>query len=194
MSCDYFQQYDDFISAYAKIYHLKSNESLEEILNLILNCLVDKCKISIHALLFSITNASAYNYRSKELYSELDDQLCSKFSIQPRATICIGTEFDDFLDSDFSFKDEYNTIIMNDQIDKFRDYVSENGFEMKNQSIIKRRYYSNSYYTRDLEKCAYFGSVNIFNFIQINFHDEITLKCLRNAIVGGNTDLSLIHI
>ena len=41
----------------------------------------------------------------------------------------------------------------------------------------------------DIKKCAYYGSGNIFKFIQENYHMEITPECLHNAIIGGNTDI-----
>ena len=75
--------------------------------------------------------------------------------------------------------EDFDIFIKDDQIDKFRNYVLENDLSFDIQ-------FGNC---TTLEKCAYYGAINIFNFIVKNLNGTISQKCFHNAIIGGNTDL-----
>lgn len=180
---DFLIKYHDFISAFESLYHLHSSEPIEDILQLILECLVEKYKISREILLKSISIASKFNYGSINLYSQIYEKLQDHFSknqsdqkFEPfRRDVYIGSYR---LNKCFS-DNEIDCIIMNDQIDKFKEYILHNDLKIA----------QNPGEFTNLEKCAYFGSVNIFNFILMYFEEKITKICLHNAIIGRNTDI-----
>ncbi|EAX82962.1 hypothetical protein TVAG_107240 [Trichomonas vaginalis G3] len=68
MSSDYKKQYADFIEAFEKLFRLESNESVEEMCNIITNVLFSKYKLSIKQLTKIIIMAIQYNYASGENY------------------------------------------------------------------------------------------------------------------------------
>ena len=91
---------------------------------------------------------------------------------------------------------------MHDQIDKFKEYISQN--QIKNNAFISIPIltksddeilfdsYPNHIFSAVLsliEACAYFGSINIFFFLLSNQKYTISKKCLRYAIIGRNTDI-----
>ena len=72
---------------------------------------------------------------------------------------------------------------MNDQIDKFKEYVSHESIESFSANISVYQMHS------PIEACCYFGSVNIFFFLLTNLNVAMTPKCLLYSIFGRNTDI-----
>lgn len=71
MSNDSFKQFDDFIEIYEKLYHIEPNESIEEILDLLIDCLIDKYNRTTDQIISSILRTAKYNYRSIRVYSQI---------------------------------------------------------------------------------------------------------------------------
>ncbi|EAY15976.1 ankyrin repeat protein, putative [Trichomonas vaginalis G3] len=72
---------------------------------------------------------------------------------------------------------------MYDQIDKFKEYIIEN--QINDIRIDTPHFIGLS----PIEACAYYGSVNIFNFLISNFDKKISDKCTRLSFIGGNIDI-----
>ncbi|EAY23422.1 hypothetical protein TVAG_070860 [Trichomonas vaginalis G3] len=181
------KKYNDFIDTYERLYHLNSSESHNEILNSMIDCLVNKYNISKYLLIKSLLTAIKFNYKSIVLYSIILNQILTKFSIPSSYVL---NNFPDLLNNNefvvtmkFPQWDEFDDIIMYDRIEKFKNIALERDIEKLNMTIPN--FSSNSI----LENCAYFGSVNIFSFIIMNYSPTITAKCLENAIISGNTDI-----
>ncbi|EAX98377.1 hypothetical protein TVAG_357460 [Trichomonas vaginalis G3] len=83
---------------------------------------------------------------------------------------------------------------MHDQIDKFKEYLTQNSISHDDVFLeipnLEKVDYFNSFVELSLvETCAYFGSVNIFYFLISNHYCKITEKCLRYSVIGGNQDI-----
>ncbi|EAX97555.1 hypothetical protein TVAG_006860 [Trichomonas vaginalis G3] len=147
----------------------------------------------------SLFKAINYNYRAINLYIRIINQILSKFSITPSSlkkedilyTSAILLEFSINDDNvyqlnyltNFPKENEIDYIIMNDQIEKFREFVTERSLDdilIRTSGIIGLEL---------IEACCYYGSVNIFNFLISNLNQEITNECLEYSFAGGNTDI-----
>lgn len=82
MCSQYLQKYDDFIGAYEKLYHMKSNDSIEELINLFTSILLDKYKIDCNKLVIALTMAGKYNYKSLKLYVKIINHFLAKYSLK----------------------------------------------------------------------------------------------------------------
>ncbi|EAY21201.1 hypothetical protein TVAG_283700 [Trichomonas vaginalis G3] len=198
MSEEYLKLYDDFIMAYEKLYHLQSDQPIDEVFNLINTILVDKYNISLFTIIGNMIYATRYNFRSCLKYLELLNQFFKKYSIAESDVIAycpaIYPEFDFFANMEeicqFRFwksmikgEDSIEYIIMHDLIDKFKDYSIRHQID---EILINS--HQNSRLSL-IEACAIYGSVNIFYFIHLNMEQEITQECLQCSIIGGNVDI-----
>lgn len=190
------EKYEDFITTYEELFHLKSNEPIIDTLNLIRNILISKYKRSIHQIIGCIFQAMQRNPHSIRNYVEILNLLSSLYPISFQFIEEKTKNLKTFLSCNnnngqchFENKvipvlhDEIYSIIFNDQIDDFRNYIVTNNLP---RYVLDRFY--NDIFTL-LEACAYYGSVNIFYFLLSNNSCEITGKFLSNAIIGGNTDI-----
>ncbi|EAY19410.1 hypothetical protein TVAG_101280 [Trichomonas vaginalis G3] len=183
MDLESIKQYDDFISAYDKLFHTKPNESDGEYLKLINDCIIDKYKTPKQPLIKSLFNAIIYNYRSLPKYSKIINYFCEKFKIDPFNEWHKISNYSTNIETSFPKEDNVRYLIMYDDIEKFKDYVIQKpleNFYFHVGSIV---------FDSFIEYSAYFGSVNIFNFLRMNFQMEITDHCLEKAIICGNTDI-----
>ena len=71
MCSEYLKKYADHIMVYERLYHAKTNESVEDLLKLISSILVTKYKIPFQTIVVSILKAIQFNYRSITLYIQL---------------------------------------------------------------------------------------------------------------------------
>ena len=79
MNFDYLKQYEDFIITYEKLFCLQASESIDEVFNLITTILIDKYNFCIENILFGLSNAARYNYRSSNNYLNLLNRISSKY-------------------------------------------------------------------------------------------------------------------
>ncbi|EAY06604.1 hypothetical protein TVAG_055980 [Trichomonas vaginalis G3] len=180
MSSDYSKQYEDFIGALEKLFHIKSNEPIEDMCNIITNTLISKYQLSIKHLAKLIREAIRYNYASGANY----------FKILKH----IGADFL-FADLEFEKEDSIQYIVMHDQIDKFKEYSVQHSI-LGDKKFLKITNFDIDSFFEDvdveltlIEACAYFGSVNIFYFLISNYNIKITGNCLSYAVIGGNQDI-----
>ena len=75
MSSDYSKQYADFIGALEKLFHIKSNEPIENMCSIITNTLISKYQLSIKQLTKLIHEAIRYNYASGANYVKILEQI-----------------------------------------------------------------------------------------------------------------------
>ncbi|EAX96081.1 hypothetical protein TVAG_063840 [Trichomonas vaginalis G3] len=199
MCSKYLKQYEEFIGAYEKIFHIKSDESIEDVYNLVITVLISKYQVRISDLILSLAVAIKYNYRSIDIYVQILNKILTKYSItrlpdDPLTDYLAHCNLELVRDADnifqikltvnsFPKEDDVKYFIMYDQIDKFKEYTTQNPLD---DIEINIPLYSN---IRLLEACAYYGSANIFNFLISNFHCEITQKCFQLSLIGGNTDI-----
>ena len=197
MVTNYIMQYNDFISAYEKLFHIKSNDSIAEIYDLVLSILFFKYKVNINDLVLSILMAIKFNYRFVQHYINLLNLIFNKYSIPVlKSEIILNTAellhlhfyINDlkvcqveYSQNNFPRSNEIQFIIMNDQIEKFTQYVVRNSIE--NICIDIPGFSDLSV----LDACCYFGSVNIFHYIISNLRKDITQSCLKYSFIGGNT-------
>ncbi|EAY08316.1 hypothetical protein TVAG_401710 [Trichomonas vaginalis G3] len=177
LASDYSKQYADFIEAFEKLFQIKYNESIEDICNIITNVLITKYKLSIKQLKKIILMASQYNYSSRENYIRILEH--------------IGADFSKIQASIFPMEDSIEFIVMHDQIDKFKEYITQKRIEL-DLCFLRIPDISNTFHSIKLsliEACAYFGSVNIFHFLLSNQICEKTQNCLHCSIIGRNTDI-----
>lgn len=81
---------------------------------------------------------------------------------------------------------------MHDQIEDFKEFISENALEkirIRIPVIPPPLIYNFSSDLSAIEACCYFGSVNIFYFIITNLAGDVSEACLQLALIGGNTDI-----
>ena len=168
MSDDYAKPYLDFIRAFEKLFLIKSNESVEDMCNIITNVLLLKYQLTKKQLAKIIIKALQYNYASCDNYAKIFKN--------------IGMEINDLSKLKFPSESSIEFTVMHDRIDKFKEYISQN--EIKNEKFLKIPVLNNielksdsisfSYYHMSekdnlalslIETCAYFGSVNIFFFL-----------------------------
>ncbi|EAY16927.1 hypothetical protein TVAG_150790 [Trichomonas vaginalis G3] len=203
MGSEYLRKYDDFIDAYEKLFCLNSSDSAENMTDLISSVLITKYNTSFNKLIMNIFRAIQYNYRSIDLYVQILNQISAKFS---KDIIKILARNDLFsmchrlniypCSSENSNQVRYNNqnypkeneilyIIMHDQIDKFKEYITNNSLENETFNI------PTYYYVSPIEACCYFGSVNIFYFLISNSREDINpnYNCLEFALMGRNTDI-----
>ena len=208
MGCQYIKKYSDFIGVYEKLYHLQADQSLEEIYDLVEKVLICKYKISIHLLFMSIFNTIRYNYRSIAIYVNILNNILKKHSFKYKDLLQYKTlnehgdlcsdEIHSYLriskKSNTSNQIEFDTnslpkegeiqyMIIYDQVDKFREYVTQHSLEsitIKVPCFIRMD---------PIEACCYFGSVNIFFFLISNYDIKITKQCYQYSFIGGNIDI-----
>ncbi|EAY01547.1 ankyrin repeat protein, putative [Trichomonas vaginalis G3] len=200
MSVDYSKPYTDFIEAFEKLFSIKPDKSVEDLYNTITNVLISKYKLSGYRISKIILTAIQYNYASTEIYIKILELL--------------GFKNNNICKLDFPLEGSIEYILMHDQIDKFKEYISQKNinnndtileipmlkiknysihdeFEdlktLSNLSIVKHRV--SFAYLSLIKACAYFGSVNIFKFLFSNLYSKLDNKCLRLAIIGRNTDI-----
>ena len=196
MSDQLLNKYDDFIETYEKLFHLNSNDSVEEILNLISSVLIKKYKAVIITVVYNLFMADRCNYQFIELYIKILNQFLSKYRLPNSYVIELANSVKmtysnnpngglqvDFDRKSFPKEGEILYIIMNDQIDKFKEYVSHESIESFSANISVYQMHS------PIEACCYFGSVNIFFFLLTNLNVAMTPKCLLYSIFGRNTDI-----
>ena len=190
----YLARYDDYIRTNEMLYHLKTEESLEELTNMIISVLVNKYKMPINDLIMSILNAIKFNYGSTKLYIQILNHLSNEYQIFSKRLLSI--EVLDFA-SNYLKKDHTNNMInlwietssealevqemiKNDDIQKFKVYALMK--PITDISIAIPCFQSLS----PIEACCYFGSVNIFYYLKTNMNTKITKKCIRYSFIGGN--------
>ena len=198
MRSEYLKHYEDLIFAYNKIFHLKESDIFEEIWNIIAKILIKKYNVKIIALVNHLDSSMSYNYRSVKFYakiinhifaiysnSEINERYCSSFSefygfkfVKNNANILQI----DLNSIQFPKQNEMHFFIMYDQIDKFKEYIVNNTF-VDTIEIFPH------YRLTPLEASAYYGSVNVFNFLLSNFGQKISTNCLNFALISGNTDI-----
>ncbi|EAY16490.1 hypothetical protein TVAG_348000 [Trichomonas vaginalis G3] len=180
MSSDYSKQYADFIGALEKLFHIKSNEPIEDMCSIITNTLISKYQLSIKQLTKLIHEAIRYNYASGANYVKILEQ--------------IGAYLTGVSDYHFETEGSIKFIVMHDQIDKFKEYLTQNSIPDDVYFLIpnfRNNAFDKGYFAvlSLIEACAYFGSVNIFYFLTSNHISEITENCLCSALIGGNQDI-----
>ncbi|EAY01008.1 hypothetical protein TVAG_154780 [Trichomonas vaginalis G3] len=205
MACESIKQYDDFIETYEKLYHLKSTDSFEEIMNNVTNILINKYKVSIEQCIRRILQANKYNYRAQPLYGKLLNQIFTTYSVKTSSlnkilpadniqdvlknlNLKITTKGDKIcqVKNISEKKDEVENMIMNDDIEKFKNYVLSNSVDKITMNVPIFEGVDKS----DLiEVCAYYGAVNIFNFLHSDMNQKITPMCYRLSVVGANIDI-----
>ncbi|EAX96862.1 ankyrin repeat protein, putative [Trichomonas vaginalis G3] len=181
MSSDYSKQYADFIGALEKLFHIKSNEPIEDMCSIITNTLISKYQLSINQLTKLIHEAIRYNYASGANYVKILEQ--------------IGADLTGVSEKHFETESSIKFIVMHDQIDKFKEYLTQNSISGDIFLEIPNFWY-NAYHDDEcfaelslIEACAYFGSVNIFYFLISNQISLITERCLSYSVIGGNQDI-----
>ncbi|EAY05707.1 hypothetical protein TVAG_005510 [Trichomonas vaginalis G3] len=193
---DLIKMFDDNIAAYDKRYHMKSNESIDEVFALIEKVLISKYKTPSINIVLTILEAIRYNYRSINIYIDLLKRIITKYPIPslPKEQVetakynglILSTNPEEICLIDRSLyeqeENEIIEIIAYDQIDKFKEYISKT----KKNRISSFDIPSYRRVTH-IEGCAYFGSVNIFMFLFPDaYKSPETFEC---AIIGGNTDI-----
>lgn len=149
-------------------------------------------------LIACILQAMKFNYRATELYSKLLNQIFSSHSITKLRYDCLNTFYNNkiiefeknsnkvyqivFHSEFFPKENELEYIIMYDQIDKFRDYISQKSIDKIKIDI------HNLWELSPIEAAAYFGSVNIFTFL-LSLGNKITKRCSDFSFIGNNTDI-----
>ncbi|EAY02909.1 hypothetical protein TVAG_169110 [Trichomonas vaginalis G3] len=194
MSYEYLNKYDDFINTYDMLYHLQPNHSIDEFFQQIQTILIEKYKVQVDQIIRNLVNACKWNYRSIDSYIKILNMLFTKYS---QKTQDIKKIFRFGINNDMKYKsnddeicviesdanyDEIDLIIMNDQIDKFKEFLIG-----KSPEDIK--IYTSDFSLDVLEACAYFGSVNIFIYLISELKYQITYECQQFAVIGRNTDI-----
>ena len=194
MSCESLTKFEDFIGLYDRLFHFKSNESVEEIINSISSTLISKSKMPFDMLFKSIFQAMEFNNLSIYKYVEILNQVSTKYSLKKcdfvnsYSSSYFDTEesnkfkLDQELVSSFPKEGEISYMIMHYQIDGIKEYLSNNSLK---GSYIEIPFGNLS----PLEACCYFGSVNIFFFFISTSKYKIDRRCLRYSVIGGNTDI-----
>ncbi|EAY18993.1 hypothetical protein TVAG_246710 [Trichomonas vaginalis G3] len=181
MSSDYSQQYTDLIGALEKLFHIKSNEPIEDMCSIIANTLISKYQLSINQLTKLIHETIRYNYASGANYVKILKQ--------------IGADLAGVSDYHFETEGSIKFIVMHDQIDEFKEYLTQNSISGNIFLKIPNFVYNANHYLKYsaelslIESCAYFGSVNIFYFLISNQICKITKRCLCYSVIGGNQDI-----
>ncbi|EAY00621.1 hypothetical protein TVAG_180990 [Trichomonas vaginalis G3] len=175
MSSDYAKPYSDFIEAMEKLFLIKYNESVESMCSIIKNVLITKYQLSKKQLLEIILKALEYNYALGKNYIEILKN--------------IGLDINNLSHLSFPLEGSVEFIVMHDQIEKFKDYISQR--ELKIDDFLKINIFGEfeSLKLSLIEACAYFGSVNIFFFLISNQKCTISKECLQYAVIGRNTDI-----
>ncbi|EAY11248.1 hypothetical protein TVAG_127550 [Trichomonas vaginalis G3] len=176
MCSQYIEKYGDFIDAYDKLFHLKADETIEVVFDLITEIIVSKYKTAFKDLILSILTAIQYNYGSVALYIKILNQILAKYAFsyknllqdryisgisqRLRLNISINSDISsqvDFNRGSFPKENEIQYIIMHDQIDKFREYISENSLEGVSISLpIFFKFFSTIDPFSPIEACCYF--------------------------------------
>lgn len=195
----YIEQYNDFITVFDKLFHIKSDESLEDTYNLMLS-IISKYNLRLTIVITAIFAAIRCNYQSCEQYIKILNHILATFSNSNSKLYAdlLKENVNDYKDL-LSFKDgntyqiEFDQsafpkegdlpyIIMKDQIEKFKEYVTNNELE---DVLLPISYEPLS----PIEISAYFGSVNIFSFLHHSLGFELTDSCFQLSIIGRNTDI-----
>ena len=79
MEADYEKKYADFIGTSEKLFCIKSNESIEDICNLISNVLISKYQLSMRLVRKIILFAGQCNYAFVENYFKILELIGSKY-------------------------------------------------------------------------------------------------------------------
>ena len=111
MSSDYAKPYSDFIGAFEKLFLIKSNESVEYMCDIITNTLISKYQLTKSQLTEIILEALRYNYASGENYIKILKN--------------IGFDNKKLSNLTFPLEGSVEFIVMHDQIDKFKEYISQ---------------------------------------------------------------------
>ena len=171
MSNDSFKQFDDFIEIYEKLYHIEPNESIEEILDLLIDCLIDKYNRTTDQIISSILRTAKYNYRSIRVYSQILNEILDLDSHSSRYVLMkykpLIKYYRYIVTLKFPKESDIEIIIMNDQIDKFKEYIIDKDISDISINLLNLKEKSL------LEVCAYFGAVNIFYFHHLNLGHQI---------------------
>ncbi|EAX96249.1 hypothetical protein TVAG_205350 [Trichomonas vaginalis G3] len=175
MSSDYSKKYEDFIGALEKLFRIKSNESIEDMCNIINKVLISKYQLTKTQLMMIITKAFQYNYSSGEIYVKILKN--------------IGLISEEISKLTFPLEGSIQFIVIHDQIDKFKEYFSQNGIKNNKFIIIPILNKTNIVTLSLIETCAYFGSVNIFYFLISDQNYKISTKCLKYSLIGKNADI-----
>ncbi|EAY05390.1 hypothetical protein TVAG_131240 [Trichomonas vaginalis G3] len=174
MSSDYAKPYSDFIEAFEKLFLIKYNESVEDMCNIITNVLISKYQLTKNQLSTIIIKALHYNYASNENYIKILKNINIDYMKLPELA--------------FPLEGSIEFTVMHDQIDRFKEYISQK--DLKNDNFLEIPWSEkNSYHISLIEACAYFGSVNIFFFLISNQKYTISKNCLRYSLIGRNTDI-----
>ncbi|EAY22176.1 hypothetical protein TVAG_093500 [Trichomonas vaginalis G3] len=186
MEANYEKKYADFIGTLEKLFCKKSNESVEDMSNLISNVLISKYQLSLKSLEKIIKLAGQCNYAYVESYFKILELICSK---------CTKiTE----LKSKLPMEGSVEYMVMHDQIDKFKEYVSQKDVKFSLDIIDLKDFEGLNDQDLDacdstnlslFEACAYFGSVNIFIFLISTQQPKISKKVLLYSLIGRNTDI-----
>ncbi|EAY04552.1 hypothetical protein TVAG_244530 [Trichomonas vaginalis G3] len=194
MISEYLHKYADIIDAYEQLFCLSSTDSADRVLDLISSIIITKYKVPVNDIIGSVLLAAQFNYRSIILYFKIIVHLLAKLYDVPNLSIIdenvelfltkeFGSAEINQIEESFPKEDEIQYIIMYDQIDRFREYVTNHSIDQFSMDAMQ-------YYNLSLvEACCYFGSVNIFYFLISNYEIEINKKCLEMSIIGRNTDI-----
>lgn len=188
---------------------MKPNDSALDMFDSLKTILIQKYKMPFHILFGSINNAELYNYRALFKYIKIlqcfKDEIPEqdiftkkhlesiakrfnaeiKFSSPHRYRTNTNKIYVDELKSCFPTIDSLEDIIMQDDIEKFKELsFSTNIYR------TKVKYFISLGITSILEACAYFGSTNIFFYVLANDPEsQITVICTELAFVGGDVDI-----
>ena len=90
-------------------------------------------------------------------------------------------------------KDSLESIIMNDDIEKFQDFVSSHqSFDFKQKIDITSTPIYNVEYTKTvslLQFAAFYGSAQCFKYLFLLFDCIVTKSICKYAVAGGSTDI-----
>ncbi|EAX96471.1 hypothetical protein TVAG_024820 [Trichomonas vaginalis G3] len=175
MSSDYAKPYLDFIGAFDKLFLIKSNESVEDMCNIIKNVLISKYQLTESQLSLIILKAIQYNYASLENYKEISKNL--------------SYEIKELSNLSFPSMSPFIFAVVHDKIDIFKEYITPKEFNSDIFLEIPSLERKESFNLSLIEACAYFGSVNIFNFLISNHNFTLSEKCLRCSLIGRNRDI-----
>ena len=190
--------YEDFINTYDKLYHIKTDESFDEVFNMICSTILGKYQLSTRKVITSIINAIKYNYRSINVYIPIINMILEKYTFDFSKIqeyfdgIPVGISYtyknDEIINvmiyaNDYPSKNTVKYMIMNDKIEEFKEYMTQNSID----DIVLR--FSCFKELKPIEACALFGSVNIFYFIYLDLKQDITKRCFQFSLIGGNIDI-----
>ncbi|EAY07892.1 hypothetical protein TVAG_142460 [Trichomonas vaginalis G3] len=200
-------EYKDYIDVFDSLFKLNTHDPdyLLSLYQQIKTVLIEKYCFYTDPVLSSIDDACDKNNKYVREYWKLFKMICDEFQVHftdedlwsdyftALISVVYGVKW--YVNDFFTNQTEEELLnihrnfpileyTMNDDIMKFKEYITEHGFDPKET-------YLKSYYHRWnlLEFCAYYGSVNIWKFLLSNFKIEISKKCLELAFFSGNVDI-----